>query len=141
MNRVLYASVLALGCTVAVAAQGGAAGQAKDKMMSKDAPKAMAVTGCIAESGGHYMLNNATTADQTTPMSYELSGGGAALKPHVGHKVEITGTIKPASMKKGAMSHDAMAKGGDMKKSDMAMGTLTVKDVSKDLKMIAASCS
>jgi len=134
MNRILCASFLALGCTVAVAAQGGAADQAKDKM-SKDAPKTMAVTGCVAESGGHYMLNNATMADQTTPMSYELSGG--TLKPHVGHKVEITGTIKPASVKKDTMSKDAMAKAGDMKKSDMAAGTLAVKD----LKMIAANCS
>jgi hypothetical protein len=135
MNRVLYASVLVLGCTVAVAAQGGAASQAKDKM-SKDAPKTIAVTGCVAESGGHYMLNNATMADQTTPMSYALSGG--TLKPHVGHKVEITGTMKPAAMKKGTMSKDSTAKAGDMKKSDMATaGTVDVKD----LKMIAASCS
>jgi len=121
MNRVLSASILALGCTVAVAAQGGAADQAKDKM-SKEAPKEVAVTGCVAESGGHFMLNNATMASQTTPMSYELSGG--TLKPHVGHKVEITGTIKTAAMKKDTpskdtMAKDTMAKAGDMKKSDM----------------------
>jgi len=136
MNRVLYASVLALGCTVAVAAQGGAADQAKDKM-AKEGSKSVAVTGCVAESDGHFMLNNATIASQGTPMSYELSGG--TLKPHVGHKVEITGTMKPAAgMKKDTMAKDTMAKGADMKKSDMATaGTLDVKDV----KMIAASCS
>jgi hypothetical protein len=141
MNRVLYASVLALGCTVAVAAQGGAADQAKDKM-AKDAPKSVTVTGCVAESGGHFMLNNATMAGQTTPMSYELTGG--TLKPHVGHKVEITGTMKPAagmkkdSMSKDSMAKDTMAKAGDMKKSDMtSAGTLDVKD----LKMVAPSCS
>jgi hypothetical protein len=143
MKRVLYASVIAMGCTIAVAAQGGAAAdQAKEKPMSKDAAKTVTVTGCVAESGGHYMLNNATTADAAgAPMSYALSGG--TIKPHVGHKVEVTGTVKP--MSKDSMSKDSMSKdkpadkmGKDMKKEDMATGgTLAVKE----LKMVAASCS
>ena len=39
MKRVLYASVIAMGCTIALAAQGGAADQPKDKdgKMAKDA--------------------------------------------------------------------------------------------------------
>ena len=98
--------------------------------MAKTAEKTVAVTGCVAEADGKYMLNNATMADQTTPMSYALSGG--TLKPHVGHKVEVTGMMKPMDTKKDTMSKDKMAK------PDMAAaGTLTVKD----LKMIAASCS
>ena len=61
MKRVLYASVIALGCTIAVAAQGGAADQSKDKGEKKDATeKAVTLTGCVAKSGGHFMLNNAT---------------------------------------------------------------------------------
>ena len=142
MKRVLYASVIAMGCTIAVAAQGGAADQAKDK--SKDAAaKTVTVTGCVAETGGHFMLNNATMADAAgAPMSYTLTGG--TLKPHVGHKVEVTGTVKP--MSKDSMSKDSMSKDKpadkmakpDAKKEDMAAaGTIAVKD----LKMVAASCS
>jgi len=146
MKRVLYASVIAMACTIAVAAQGGAAGQSKDKEkekpMTKDAAKTVAVTGCVAESGGKFMLNNATTADAAgAPMSYALSGG--SLKAHVGHKVEIEGTVKPAgtsgkdSMKKDSMSKDSMSK-DKMGKEDAATGgTLTVKGV----KMVAATCS
>jgi hypothetical protein len=140
MKRILYASVIAMGCTIAVAAQGGTAADQskdKDKPMAKDAAKTVTVTGCVAESGGHYMLNNATMPDAAgAPMSYSLSGG--TLKPHVGHKVEVTGALKPAakdSMKD--MSKDKMAK-GDTKKEDMpTAGTIAVKD----LKMVAASCS
>jgi hypothetical protein len=147
MKRVLYASVIALGCTIAVAAHGGmAAGQSKEKEkekpMAKEAAKTVAVTGCVAESGGHYMLNNATTADAAgAPMSYALSGG--TLKPHVGHKVEITGTVKPAasgkdSMSKDSMKKDTMSKDKPMAKEDAATGgTLAVKS----LKMVAPSCS
>jgi tRNA A37 methylthiotransferase MiaB len=131
MKRVLYAAVIAMGCTIAVGAQGTAASKEK---MAKEPAKTVAVTGCVAESEGHYMLNNATVADQAgAPMSYALTGG--TLKPHVGHKVEITGTIKPAAkdtMKKDTMSKDTMSK------DKMATaGTLAVTS----LKMIAPSCS
>jgi hypothetical protein len=137
MKRVLYASVIALGCTIAVAAQGGAADQAKDKggKMAKEAGHSVTLTGCVAESGGHFMLNNAT-GEGASPASYALSGG--TLKPHVGHKVEITGALKPAATTgKDAGKKDTMAK-GDAKKDDMASaGTVSVKE----LKMVAASCS
>jgi tRNA A37 methylthiotransferase MiaB len=133
MKRVLYAFVLALSCTIAASAQSGAAAQEKEKPAKAAADKSVAVTGCVAEADGHFMLNNATTADQTTPMSFALSGG--TLKPHVGHKVEVTGTMKP--MAKDSTKTDTMAK-DKMAKPDTAMaGTITVKDV----KMIAASCS
>ena len=142
MKRMITAAIVAMGCTVAVAAQSGTADQAKDKgTMAKDATMATA-TGCIAESGGKYMLSNATMASSTTPMTYMLSGG--SLKAHVGHKVEVTGTMKPAKdmMKKDSMSKDSMAKDptmakDSMKKDDMSAGTLTVKSV----KMVAETCS
>src|SRR5262245_1932809 len=66
------------------------------------------VTGCVAEgTGGRFMLNNAmmshdmskkegTTTSPTTPPSstgtYTLVGG-ENLKAHVGHKVEVTGSM------------------------------------------------
>jgi hypothetical protein len=138
MKRVLYAGVLAMGCTIALAAQGGAADQAKEK--GKDADKAVTLTGCVAESGGQFMLNNATMSGGAgAPASYALSGG--TLKPHVGHKVEITGAMKPAATTgKDSTKKDPMAKGDakDAKKDDMATaGTVTVKD----LKMVAPTCS
>ena len=139
MKRVLYASVIALGCTIAVAAQGGAADPAKDKgeKTAKDADKAVTLTGCVAESGGHFMLNNATMEGGAAPASYALSGG--TLKPHVGHKVTITGAMKPAATagKDDSMKKDSMAK-TDAKKEDMpSAGSVSVKE----LKMVAPSCS
>jgi hypothetical protein len=139
MKRVLYASVIALGCTIALAAQAGDQAKDKDKgdKMGKDAGKAVTLTGCVAESGGHFMLNNATmTEGGGAPATYALSGG--TLKPHVGHKVEITGSMKPAAtMGKDSTKKDSMAK-SDAKKDDMATaGTVAVKN----LKMVAASCS
>jgi len=135
MKRVLCASVLAMGCTIALSAQSGA-DKPKDDKMAKDA-KTVAVTGCVAEADGHFMLNNATWAGATTPATVALTGG--TLKPHVGHKVELTGTMK--AMDKDAMKKDAMAKPeattGTVKKEAAMAGTLDVKE----LKMIAASCS
>ena len=138
MKRVLYASVIALGCTIAVAAQGGAADQSKDKggkMAKEGADKAVTLTGCVAESGGHFMLNNATMEGGGAPATYALSGG--TLKPHVGHKVTVTGAMKPPAASKDSMKKDSMAK-TDAKKEDMASaGTVSVKE----LKMVAPSCS
>ena len=100
------------------------------------------VTGCVADgSGGHYMLNNAMMAgdmkgqmkEDMKPMSYALTGGN--LKAHIGHKVEVTGTMAPDRMtKEGKM--DKMDK---MDKDRMAgeMHGINVKSV----KMISASCS
>ncbi|MEP6917926.1 MAG: pentapeptide MXKDX repeat protein [Acidobacteriota bacterium] len=94
-------------------------------------------------AAGSPMASGASTTS-TTPMSYMLTGG--TLKPHVGHKVEITGMMKPMAkdaMKKDAMAKDGMAK-GDMKKDEMmkkdAMGMAGTLEV-KAVKMVAASCS
>lgn len=132
MKRVLCASVLAMGCTIALSAQGQMADKPKDDKMAKDA-KTVAVTGCVAEASGHFMLNNATWEGAAAPATVGLSGG--TLKPHVGHKVEVTGMMKPAA--KDAMKHDTMAKDDKMAKDAAMAGTLTVKDV----KMIAPTCS
>jgi hypothetical protein len=172
----------------------GADKMGQDKM-AKDAPMTMMVTGCVAESGGKYMLNNAMKSDSSMSggapmaggggmagggtatgggapmaggtatggsapmggggqmgsggqmaggsgmaMSYMLSGG--TLKPHVGHKVEVTGMMKPMSkdMDKGAMGKDMpkdSATSGSMAKDGKSMGTIDVKSV----KMLAPTCS
>ena len=99
----------------------------------------MSVTGCVSEKDGHYMLDNAMMAgdmkampaSDAKAMSYHLTGG--TLKAHVGHKVEITGSMDP---KMGAMGKGKMMDKDKMETSD-THGTLTVKSV----KMISTSCS
>ncbi|MEO8076973.1 MAG: hypothetical protein ABI818_11615 [Acidobacteriota bacterium] len=157
MKRVMYAAVAVLGCTVAASAQGGGADMKAPDKMAKDDMKTVMVSGCVAEADGKYTLNHAMMMDKAAPaagapamaapsmaapamapMSYSLTGG--TLKPHVGHKVEITGTMKPAA--KGMMAKEGMAKSadkpamGDMKKEATA-GTLDVQA----LKMVSATCS
>jgi hypothetical protein len=89
----------------------------------------------VAEAGGHFMLNNAT-GEGAGAASYTLAGG--TLKPHVGHKVEIMGALKPAATATAGKDakKDTMAK-GDAKKEEASAGTVAVKEV----KMVAASCS
>jgi hypothetical protein len=95
---------LCCSCLLGVAALAGAQDQA-DK---KDKTKEVKVTGCVAAGtdADHFMLEKATMADKKdgAPMSYALSGG--TLKPHVGHKVEVTGTWDE---KKPAMAADKAA--------------------------------
>ena len=105
----------------------------------------MSVTGCVAEKDGHYMLDNAMMAGDmkamhtgdAKAMSYHLTGG--ALKAHVGHKVEITGSMDPkmGAMGKGKMMDKDKMMGKDKMETSDTHGTLTVKSV----KMISTSCS
>lgn len=135
----------AVCCACVLGAAGLSAGQADKKMDKMDKNmKPMTVTGCVAEKGGHYMLNNAMMAGDTMAMAYDLMGGD--LKAHVGHKVEVTGSTDSRMMAKGKMDKDKMAKDKMMEKDKMmdkdkmAMsdmhGTLHVKTV----KMIATTC-
>lgn len=143
---------------VLMCSAGVAAGQASttsaqgdNRKPTKDA--VVTVTGCVAQSpdGKQYMLNDAimapasgrTAADPVKPgtpgdkavLSYVLSGG--EMKSHVGHKVQVSGTIADAAvttdMSGGQSKGDPAAAGMDHK--DVA-GTLKVKS----MKMVAASC-
>lgn len=126
-------------CCACVLGVAGVSAAQDDKMMDKGkmgqmgkGMMSMSVTGCVAEKDGHYMLDNAMLAGDMKAMpagdakatSYRLTGG--ALKAHVGHKVEITGSMDP---KMGTMDK------GKMEASD-THGTLTVKSV----KMISTTC-
>ncbi|WP_348266460.1 hypothetical protein [Edaphobacter sp. DSM 109919] len=55
--------------------------------------KKMSAIGCIAEKDGKYMLMNKMHPDGMELMSSE------DLKPHVGHKVKVTGMMDDNSMK------------------------------------------
>ena len=145
MNRLFVTFSLAAMCsTAAVAAQTPAtpsAGQKPDHTVT--------VTGCVAPGtgAGQFMLTNATSmptvaADKAKPpmekdkmppghtMSYLLVGG-TDLKAHVGHKVEVSGTLaKPGVPADPAAKPDPGARAKDMG------GTVTVASV----KMVSATC-
>ncbi len=120
------------------------------------ADKKMTISGCIerqpasaaAVTGAPtmpFMLTNAAAAGAGAPVatsgtgagaaagakvSYRLDGTESTLTPHVGHKVEITGTIeeqRPAS---------AAAGGTTSASSNVTAGTLKVDSV----KMVSTAC-
>jgi hypothetical protein len=112
----------------------------KDKMAKDTMGKPITVTGCVAagSQSGHYILTNGMMAGDTTGKSYDLTGGD--LKAHVGHKVEVTGTMgKDKKMGKDAMAKDKMDH-DKMNNDTMAMsemhGTLRVKSA----KMVSSTC-
>ncbi len=151
------ATVFGLGA--AVSAQSGT--MAKDQMdknatMQKDGQ--MTVSGCVAagKDAGQFMLTNAMmmgggmmnkdsmNKDSMKPgmsgdhmMSYELVGG-TNLKAHMGHKVEVMGSMSKMDMehmgKMGKM--DKMAQDKAMSDKDMKAMKLNVSSV----KMISATC-
>lgn len=107
------------------------------------AAKPSTISGCVAQSGASYRLDHAVVATDPdvdtqnrpateaspTPkmLSYLLTGGD--VKSHVGHKVEVTGTISTETKSKDV----ADIKGVPGMK---IAGTLNVTSV----KMIAATC-
>jgi len=113
---------LCCSCLLGVAALAGA----QDHADKKDMGKEVKATGCVVAGAeaDHFMLEKAMLADKKdgAPMSYALMGG--TLKPHVGHKVEVTGTW---DQKKPAMAAD---------KAAGAAPALKVKSVN----MISATC-
>jgi hypothetical protein len=148
MNRLKYATTIAMavGCTVALSAQ--AVSGDKDKAQtSMNSP--VTVTGCIAkgDEAGHYVLTNAVLTPETAPTatgatsapttdktasmaaatSYALKGD--QLEGHVGHKVEVTGT----TLQEKATSTSNPTSAG----STSPQTTLDVKTV----KMVSTSCS
>jgi hypothetical protein len=142
MYRFTAGAALVLGFAVALGAQ--AEHKPMSGSMEKGAMKPVMVTGCVTESGGMYMLDHATmsadikktkaadTSGDSKMMSYNLMGG--ELKAHVGHKVQVTGTMAPSDM-----AHSKMGEGNMNKDAmgTMKAGTLNVKSV----KMISTSCS
>lgn len=133
--RTLLVVVIAAGIVAAVPAH---AGQQKTA-----AAKSSTISGCVAQAGTSYRLDHAIVAtdpDQDTqsrpateasptPKMIAYTLIGADVKEHVGHKVEVTGTISADTKSKDA----AEIKGAPGMK---LVGTLTVKSV----KMIAATC-
>lgn len=146
MKNLLMVVVLA-GFVGAVPAHAGRQKMPADKSQKpatgKDSMKPSTVIGCVAQSGAAYRLDHAIvgtdpdvdtqnrpgTEASATPkiMAYTLVG--ADLKAHLGHKVEVIGTI----------SSDKVSKDGVEIKGVPGMkiaGTLNVKSV----KMVSNTC-
>ena len=125
MTRLMTAVCCACLMGAAAAAQTGSMDKMdKDKMAKDKMGKPVMVTGCVAagSEAGHYMLTNGMMAGDTTGKSYDLMGG--ELKAHVGHKVEVTGTMDD----------------GKMGKDKMAMSDMHTALHVTSVKMIAATC-
>ena len=106
---------------MALSAQGDATAS------SKSGKTDVTVTGCVAAGtqAGHFVLTDAATvpvqtpsptgtsggavadapAAMASPTSYDLKGGN--LKPHIGHKVEVTGTTWQNAAEHGAKATTA----------------------------------
>jgi hypothetical protein len=143
MKKVLTAVFLA-GFVGAVPAQAGQqsmpAVNDQKPATSKDTMKPSTITGCVAQSDARYRLDHAIVATDSdvdtqnrpgteasaTPkmMSYTLVG--ADFKAHLGHKVEVTGTISSDKTSKDVAGVPGMK----------IVGTLNVKSV----KMVSQTC-
>jgi hypothetical protein len=155
MNRIKYATAIAMavGCTVALSAQ--AVSGDKDKAAQTRMSSPVTVTGCIAkgQEAGQYVLTNAvltpemapstagatstSTIDKTASIpavtSYALKGD--MLEGHVGHKVQVTGTTWQEKATDIANSKDTSNPTSAGSTSPQA--TLDVKTV----KMLSTTCS
>jgi hypothetical protein len=158
MNRTMLMAA-AFACVTA-----GVAAQTPSPTTSKTDDKTVTVTGCLQDASATpagstatagFILANATMGGGSMPSpgstvgttgttgttasargtSYALEGHDADLKSHVGHKIEVTGTIEPKS--KASASPDPAAAAPGSPASSMAADRLTVSSV----KMIAAECT
>ena len=140
MKRLMTAVCCASLMGAAAAAQTGS----PDKMDKDKMDKAMMVTGCVAagSEAGHYMLTNGMMAGDTTGKSYDLMGGD--LKAHVGHKVEITGTMADGKMmgkdKMMDKDHKDKMEKDKMSKDKMGMAEMHSGLHVKSVKMLASTC-
>lgn len=128
--------MLVLACSMSAIAQtdNSSDSMKKDHMSGKS----MSMTGCIAEKDGKYMLMSKEHPDGIQLTSSE------DLKPHVGHKVKVTGMMdKMDAMSGDAMKSDdkmkkddSMAKDDKMKHDDMGMMGMKVSS----MKMMSEQC-
>lgn len=159
MNKQFAAIGMAIvfGVGVGYAQSAGMDKSQMDKGMMKDG--SMTMSGCISagKDSGKYMLTNAMmmgalmdkdkmAKHEMKPgmgdhvMSYELVGGD--LKAHMGHKVEVTGTMSKSDMDRmHTMSTTDKMEKEKMDKMDMDKKMMSMKLHVKSVKMVAATCS
>jgi len=100
--------------------------QAQENGSSKsDSSGQTSVKGCLQESNGNYTV----TSDSGT--TYQLQGDTAKLSKHVGHEVEVMGSMSAAGSSSSAMSPNA-DKGSDASHETIMVDNL--KHISKTCK-------
>jgi hypothetical protein len=102
MKRVItmlaIAGLCSTGAVLAAQTTPAAPAKKESKMAASSKAAPMAYTGCVAKGSkpNTFELTDATETGSSTKETYDLKGGSFAK--HVGHKVEITGTVsKPAT--------------------------------------------
>jgi hypothetical protein len=70
------------------------------------APKEHTMTGCLTKSGSGFVVEN--TAEKG-PKTIGIVESKAKLEPHVGHKIDITGTAVPNKDAEGEKKHPKAA--------------------------------
>jgi hypothetical protein len=149
MKRVVAGTFVAAACVVGLAAQAPPAQppqSAPPMQEAKDAAKSVTVTGCLKSGEGtdSFLLSNlkwtqdkavgtsgavAPAAPAISATSLKLTGSPSTkFSDHVGHTVEISGTIDKADKDKTAT--DPAARPAD------AQASINVRN----LKMVAATC-
>lgn len=153
MKRLLC--VVCMGLAVGAGASAQTAKGQMDKSMMKNGP--MTVSGCVTAGtgAGEFMLSNAMMMmdkamdkemmdkdKMSQPgmaehmMSYQLVGGHD-LKAHLGHKVEVMGTVSKSDMEKSSK----MDKMGTTDKDKMAHDQMKAMKLKvSSVKMISATC-
>jgi hypothetical protein len=126
-------ALAALALTFCIPAVAQTSDNSQMKSDSMKSAKMMSVTGCISEKDGHYMMTN-----KEHPNGIMLTSSDD-LKPDVGHKLKVTGTMQNSSMGMSgdAMKTDNMSKSGDAMKSDN-MSVMALKLTS--MKTMSATC-
>jgi len=128
----LRAAVAAIACSATI---GSAAGQtATPQDPARSSTRDRVVIGCVGrmERGAGVPATTFTITDMraTPPSNYRLDGDADQLRPHVGHTVEIAGSITSAS------SASASSAGGGA----MASGSMPALKV-RSLTYISTTCS
>ncbi|HWP99757.1 MAG TPA: hypothetical protein VNK92_04745 [Vicinamibacterales bacterium] len=153
MTRIVPVTALALAFAVGLGAQSSDPQKQKQKAKpSTAAEKTVTISGCLREGDqpGTYVLANAdlsalrtepatgtpagTTGTAATTGTVRLIGtGGVNLKEHVGHRVEITGTVAPAGEQaRGTTGTPSAAEAGKEKEPRVNV---------KSLKHVSNTCS
>ncbi|MDP9162194.1 MAG: hypothetical protein M3O09_18465 [Acidobacteriota bacterium] len=129
MNTML---MLVLACTMSAFAQTGMSSDSSMQKSDKATGKKMSMQGCIMEKDGKYLMTNKQHPDGIGLMSLE------DLKPHVGHRVKVKGTMeKMDALSAAAMkSDDKMASNEKMKHDDTGMMEMKVSS----MKMVSEHC-
>lgn len=124
--------MLVLACTMSAIAQTDTSSDSSMKKSDKTMGKQKSMTGCIAEKDGKYMLMHKGHPNGVQLMSSD------DLKPHVGHKVKVTGMMeKMDAMGSDSMKSDEkMSKDDTMKHDDMGMMEMKVSS----MKMVSEQC-